>query len=106
MEIIVGIKEEEWDLTLLSKTKKGHKKGGLEKGQKGTKEVLESSNKGKKVLSHIKCFECHKLGHYSSQRRGGEGQTTTEEQFKRRDSTEVNELASKFDTTFYVVSYL
>jgi hypothetical protein len=46
------------------KVKKGGKKGGSKKGKK---EESCSSNHGKKDLSHVICFKCHKKGHYASQ---------------------------------------
>lgn len=32
----------------------------------GKKEDLVSLDHGKKDLSHVKCFVCHKFGHYAS----------------------------------------
>jgi hypothetical protein len=46
------------------KVRKGGKKGGPKKGHK---EHSCSSEHGKKDLSHVKCFKCHKMGHYASQ---------------------------------------
>jgi hypothetical protein len=51
------------NLALFGQTKKGRRKG-LNKG-KGKNE--ESTSQPRKDLSKIKCFICHKHGHYESQ---------------------------------------
>lgn len=67
LKSVVGIKEEEQNLAHINKMRKGSKKGGRNKGHKGKKEDLGSSNQGEKDLSHIKCFKGKKFGHYASQ---------------------------------------
>jgi hypothetical protein len=67
LETVASMEEEEQNLALINKMKKGNKKGGPGKGQKGKKEDSSSSNQGKKDLSHIKCFKCQKFGHFASQ---------------------------------------
>jgi hypothetical protein len=55
--------EEEEKLALVSKTRKGKGKGSNKKGNSEE----STSHPGKKDLSKIKCFTCHKFGHYASQ---------------------------------------
>jgi hypothetical protein len=89
----------EENLALVSQAKK--RKG---KGSKGNSEG-ETSQSRKKDLSKIKCFTCHKNGHYASQcleKKKGQGkmQTTTSTE------TQLDEFATKFEKDFSLVSCL
>ena len=44
LETIVGIEKEPWNLALINRVKKGSEKGRPQKGQRGKKEDLSSSN--------------------------------------------------------------
>jgi hypothetical protein len=90
--------EEEEDPTLVSNTRKG--KG---KGSKGNNE--ESTSKtSKKDLSKIKCFVCHKYGHYASQclKKKGKGKTQT----VASTETQLDDFATKFEKELSMFSYL
>jgi hypothetical protein len=66
------------NLALVSQTKKGKGKGS----GKGKGEELASQPGKKKDMSKIKCFVCHKLGHYASQcpeRKKGRGKSQQQE---------------------------
>jgi hypothetical protein len=52
-------------------------------------------------MSKVKCFACHKTGHYASQcSNKKEAQVTTS------TSTEIDEFAEKFEEEFSLVSFL
>lgn len=58
-------------------------------------------------MSHVKCFKCHKVGHYASQcpkEKKGKGKQQ-QKQFigSAKASGRVYELASRLDTTFSIV---
>jgi len=55
--------EDDENLSLVSKTWKGKGKGSNKKGNNEE----STSHPIKKDLSKIKCFTCHKFGHYTSQ---------------------------------------
>jgi hypothetical protein len=102
--------EEEQNLALINKMKKGNKKG-VEKGQKWKKEDPGSFNHGNKDLSHIKFFKCQKFEHFASQcheKKGKGKQQQHRKQFARsvEASTRVDELSSKLETHFSMVSCL
>jgi hypothetical protein len=52
------------NLALVSQTRKGKGKGS---NKKGNSEGETSQSGKKKDLSKVKCFACHKSGHYASQ---------------------------------------
>jgi len=92
--------EEEENLALVSKTKKGKGRGSNKKGDSEE----SASQPGNKDLSNIKCFTYHKNGHYASQcqEKKGQGkmQTTTSIE------TQLDEFAVKFEKDFSLVSCL
>jgi hypothetical protein len=95
------------NLSLVSKTRRGKGKGSSKKGNSDG----GSSQRGKKKdLSKIKCFSCHKNGHYASQfpkkkkkkkkkKGNGKMQTTSAE-------TQIDEFATKFEKDYSMVSCL
>jgi hypothetical protein len=85
--------------------RKGGKKGGPKKGHKEHSCSLEH---GKKDLSHVKCFKCHKMGHYASQcPKKKKAKNKQQKQFAgSAEASKVDELASKLETTFSMVSCL
>jgi hypothetical protein len=66
----------------------------------------ETSQSGKKELSKIKCFVCHKSGHDASQcleKKKGQGKS---QQVASSTETQVDEFAVKFETKLTLVSCL
>jgi hypothetical protein len=55
------------NLSLIRKARRGFKKGGLGRGQKGKEEESNSSNKRNIDFNHVKCFKYHMMGHYTFQ---------------------------------------
>ena len=83
--------------TMNGKGKSSNKKGNNDEG---------SSPPGKKkYLSKIKCFLCHKNGHYVSQcskNKKGKGKTRKTTSTK----TQVDDFATKFEKFYSLVSFL
>jgi hypothetical protein len=52
--------------------------------------------KGKKDMSKVKCFPCHKFGHYA-------GQCPNKKKKQTAASTEVEDFSAKFDKEFSLV---
>jgi hypothetical protein len=75
--------EEEENLALVSKTRKGKGKGSNKQGNSEE----STSQPGKKDLSKIKCFTCHKFGHYASQCLEKKRQEKTQNNNINRDTT-------------------
>jgi hypothetical protein len=72
------------------------------KGRKGQ----GSKQGGKKDLSKVKCFSCHKMGHYASQcpkKKKGKEKT---QQVATSAETQVKEFVEKFEKDFLLVSCL
>jgi hypothetical protein len=90
--------------------RRGGRKGGPGRGQKGKEEESDSSCQGKKDLSHIKCFRCDKHGHYASQcpeRKKGKGKQQQQQGVcKECRCFGVDDLTAKLDTHFAMVSSL
>ena len=91
------VEEDEENIALAGGARKG--KGATKTGGKG------SSNDGKKKkdMSKVKCFACHKTGHYASQcpsRKKGK------EKAYFRVSVEVTKFAAKFENEFSLASCL
>jgi hypothetical protein len=82
----IGHEEENVALATTSKKKfkKGPKGGHKPKGE------------GKKDMSKVKCFACHKFGHYAGQCLNMKKKQTT-------TSTEVEEFSTKFDKEFSLI---
>jgi hypothetical protein len=89
------------NLALVSKTKKGKGKVFVKKG-KSQGEGQQSRKK--RDMSKIKCYICHKNGHFASQcpqRKKGKSQIVA-----ATAETQLNELASNFESDFSFVSCL
>jgi hypothetical protein len=82
------------------------RKGG-KKGHKN-KDDSKSLNHGKKYLSYVKCYKCHKFGHYASQcpEKKGKGKRHNKFAGSEKASMGENKFASKLDTAFSMVSCL
>ena len=74
-------------LTAKGKKKKGPKKGGAKQQQDGQK----------KDMSTVKCFACHKMGHYaamcSNKKKKKQQQITA--------SAEIDDFATRFQSEFH-----
>jgi hypothetical protein len=84
---------------LVSKTRKGKGKSSNKKGSSDGGSLQPGK---KKDLSKIKCFSCHKNGHYASQcpkKKKGKGKTHTATSAK----TQLDEFAVKFEKDFSLV---
>jgi hypothetical protein len=66
------------------------------KFKKGPKGGNKSKGEGKKDRSKVKCFACHKFGHYAGQCLNKKNKQTT-------TSTEVEEFSTKFDKEFSLI---
>jgi hypothetical protein len=90
------------NLALVSKTRKGK---GKSSNKKGNNDGGSSQPGKKKDLSKIKCFSCHKNGHYASQcseKKKGKGKT----QKTTSTKTQLDEFAMKFEKDYSLVSFL
>jgi hypothetical protein len=90
------------NLALVSKTRKGK---GKSSSKKGNNDGGSSQPGKKKDLSKIKCFSCHKNGHYASQcpeKKKGKGKTQT----TTSTETQLDEFATKFEKDYSLVSFL
>lgn len=68
-----------------------------------TREEGSSDDGKKKDMGKVKCFACHKIGHYASQcpsRKKGKGKAWV------ATSTKVEEFATKFEKEFSLASCL
>jgi hypothetical protein len=93
----------EENLALVSKTRKGK---GKSSSKKGNNDGGSSQPGKKKDLSKIKCFSCHKNGHYASQclekkKKGNEKMQTT-----TSTETQLDEFATKFEKDYSMISFL
>ena len=66
------------------------------KFKKGPKGGNKLKSEGKKDMSKVKCFECHKFGHYA-------GQCPNKKKKQIAASAEVEEFSTKFDKEFSLV---
>ena len=90
------------NLALLNKKRKGK---GKVPNKKGNSEGEASQSRKKKDSSKIKCFVCHKNGHYASQcaEKKGKGKM---QQLATSVETQLSEFAAKFQSDFFLVSSL
>jgi hypothetical protein len=90
-------------LDLVSKTRKRKGKSSSEKGNSDG--GSSQPGKNKKDLSKIKCFSCHKNGHYSSQfpekKKGNENTHTT-----TSVEMQLDDFATKFENDYSMISCL
>jgi hypothetical protein len=75
---------DEENVALATKSKK--------KSKKGSKGGNKSKGEGKKDMSKVKCFACHKMGHYAGQCPNKKKQTAT--------SADVEEFSTRFKKEF------
>jgi hypothetical protein len=66
------------------------------KFKKGPKQGNKPKSEGKKDMSKVKCFACHKFGHYA-------GQCPNKKKRQATASAEVEEFSTKFDKEFSLV---
>jgi hypothetical protein len=88
------------NLALVNKTKKGK---GKSYRKKGNNDGGSSQLGKKKDLSNIKCFSCHKNGHFASrcpEKKKGKGKT----QKTASTETRLDEFAMKFEKDYSLVS--
>jgi hypothetical protein len=90
------------NLALVSQARKGKGKGS---NKKGRGEGSTSQSGKKKDLSKIKCFVCHKNGHYASQCLEKKGKRKSQ-QVATSAETQLDEFAAKFEKDFSLVSCL
>jgi hypothetical protein len=64
--------------------------------EKGPKGGNKPKGEGKKDMSKVKCFSCHKFGHYA-------GQCPNKKKKQTIASTTVEEFSTKFDNEFSLV---
>jgi len=64
LDIVLAKEEEIENLALIEKIW-GGKKGGSKSDHKRKNDDSYSLYQGKKVLSQVKCFKCHNMGHYA-----------------------------------------
>jgi hypothetical protein len=69
------------------------------KFRKGPKGGQKPKGEGKKDMSKVKCFACHKFGHYV-------GQCPNKKKKQTTASTEVEEFSTKFDKEFSLIACL
>jgi hypothetical protein len=66
------------------------------KSKKGFKGGTKSKGEGKKDMSKVKCFACHKMGHYASQ-------FPNKKKKQVAASAEMEEFSTKFKKEFYLL---
>jgi hypothetical protein len=101
-----------WDDFVQEETRRGYVHGSSSTGheeenvalattskkkfRKGPKGGQKPKGEGKKDMSKVKCFACHKFGHYA-------GQCPNKKKKQTTASTEVEEFSTKFDKEFSLI---
>ena len=88
-------------MALVSKTRKGK---GKDTNKKGNSEGEAPHPGKKKDLSKIKCFLCHKMGHYASkylEEKKGKEKT---QKVAATTKTQKDDFAEKFEKEFSLIS--
>jgi hypothetical protein len=101
-----------WDDFVQEETRRGYVHGSSSTGNDEENVALAANNKkkfkkgpkggnkpkseGKKDMSKVKCFACHKFGHYA-------GQCPNKKKKQTTTSTEVEEFSTRFDKEFSLV---
>jgi hypothetical protein len=101
-----------WDDFVQEETRRGYVHGSSSTGheeenvalattskkkfKKGPKGGHKPKGEGKKDMSKVKCFACHKFGHYA-------GQCPNKKKKQTTASTEVEEFSTKFDKEFSLI---
>jgi hypothetical protein len=101
-----------WDDFVQEETRRGYVHGSSSAGheeenvalattskkkfKKGPKGGQKPKGEGKKDMSKVKCFACHKFGHYA-------GQCPNKKKKQTTASAEVEEFSTKFDKEFSLI---
>jgi len=104
-----------WDDFVQEETRRGYVHGSSSTGheeenvalattskkkfRKGPKGGQKPKGEGKKDMSKVKCFACHKFGHYA-------GQCPNKKKKQTTASTEVEDFSTKFDKEFSLIACL
>jgi hypothetical protein len=104
-----------WDDFVQEETRRGYVHGSSSTGheeenvalattskkkfRKGPKGGQKPKGEGKKDMSKVKCFACHKFGHYA-------GQCPNKKKKQTAASAEVEEFSTKFDKEFSLIACL
>jgi hypothetical protein len=104
-----------WDDFVQEETRRGYVHGSSSTGheeenvalattskkkfRKGPKGGQKPKGEGKKDMSKVKCFACHKFGHYA-------GQCPNKKKKQTTASAEVEEFSTKFDKEFSLIECL
>ena len=104
-----------WDDFVQEETRRGYVHGSSSTGheeenvalattskkkfRKGPKGGQKPKGEGKKDMSKVKCFACHKFWHYA-------GQCPNKKKKQTSASTEVEEFSTKFDKEFSLIACL